>query len=902
MSFCMPHRRPRPAVQRLPQIFTVVLMTVFTTIAVADSSEYEETIKPLLAEKCTACHGTLKQESGLRLDAAQFIRTGGDTGPAIASGDASASLLFERVTTADSSLRMPPIGEGEALDKNHLAELREWINSGAVLPEKESVPDKPEDHWAYQSPVRPTVPASDSVEHPIDALLNAAHRQAGVVSVEPADKATLLRRVYLDLTGLPPGRSELQSYLADDSPAAYSKLVDRLLASPEHGERWARHWMDVWRYSDWDGYKQQLRGSQRHIWRWRDWIVESLNADKGYDQMIVEMLAGDEIAPKDNDVLRATGFLARNYHKSNRDIWLDATVEHTAKAFLGLTINCARCHDHKYDPIAQRDYFRMRAIFEPHAVRIERLPGNANLTDQGLVRAFDAKPDTPTYLYVAGNEKQPDKDHPLSAGIPQLFGELKSPSSVSLPVEAWLPSMRRFVKREEIAAKLAIVEKRRAELSRLIDAVGQKNIEKSAHAPLSLPLAQSRLAAAEASLNSLEARWAADEAKYVAESEESETLGKEAARLERWSNLRAAEAEFLAKQGAVLTARKIDDKAKRETSLATAKKERDEAESKLHNNREKLPATDTTYKPVGSQYPRTSTGRRLSLARWITSPQNPLTARVAVNHIWLRHFGQPLVGNVFDFGLRSPQPKHVKLLDWLACELVDHDWSMQHLHRLIVTSNAFKRASSERGEQYAISRKLDPDNQLFWRANVRRLEAEVVRDSVLAVSGSLDRTIGGPDIAHAEGENIPRRSIYFQHAYEKQMRMLVLFDAANPTDCYRRVESIVPQQALALANSRLSIVESRKLAHAQNGVAGSDNEFVTIVFEKILTRPPSNEEHASCIRFLSSQASLLKAPKNLSTFETNSKTKTPPSDDPHLRARENLVHVLLNHNDFVSVR
>ena len=203
-----------------------------------------------------------------------------------------------------------------------------------------------------------------------------------------------MRRVYLDLVGLPPTRDELAAFLADDSPNAYEAVVDRLLASPQYGERWARHWMDVWRYSDWAGYKEEIRNSARHIWRWRDWIVESLNADKGYDRMATEMLAGDELAPTDPNTLRATGFLVRNWEKFNRNSWLEATIEHTAKAFLGVTMNCCRCHDHKFDPISQVEYFQFRAIFEPHEVRTERVPGQPDVLKDGLPRICDMKPQT----------------------------------------------------------------------------------------------------------------------------------------------------------------------------------------------------------------------------------------------------------------------------------------------------------------------------------------------------------------------------------------------------------------------------------------------------------------------------------------------------------------------------
>ena len=339
------------------------------------------------------------------------------------------------------------------LTPTQLRRLQTWINAGAIAPEDEPIPTDPHEHWAYQPPKRAAVPQIKNAEsqfNPIDAFIAQQHRESGIIPAEVADNQTLVRRLYFDLIGLPPTRQQIDDFVNDDSAGAYARLVNNLLNSPQYGERWGRHWMDVWRYSDWNGYKDQLRGSQRHIWRWRDWIIESLNADKGYDQMIIEMLAGDEAAPDDLDVLRATGFLARNFHKSNRNIWLDATVEHTAKAFLGMTINCAKCHDHKFDPIAQTEYYAMRAIFEPHNVRTERIAGQRNVSQDGVPRAFDAAPDAKTFLYVRGNEKHFDKESPVAAAIPAVFNEPLDIQPVPLPPIACFQLCGRKSKRKTL--------------------------------------------------------------------------------------------------------------------------------------------------------------------------------------------------------------------------------------------------------------------------------------------------------------------------------------------------------------------------------------------------------------------------------------------------------------------
>ena len=432
--------------------------------ATAGEVDYLRDIKPVLAARCYACHGAMEQKASLRVDTAASLRAGGDSGPLIEPGSAAESYLID-VLTGDAGFRMPP--EGEPLDDAQIDLIRAWIAAGAPAPADEAPQPSPEDHWAFRPPVRPAVPAVVDPAwgaNPIDAFLAAEHERRGLVPVPEADRATLLRRVALDLTGLVPTREELQAFLVDDRPDAYERAVDRLLASPAYGERWGRHWMDVWRYSDWDGYGKEVRESRPHIWRWRDWIVESLNADVGYDRMVRAMLAGDEIAPDDPSTLRATGFLARNWYKFNRNIWLDNTVEHTSKAFLGLTVDCARCHDHKYDPIPQADYYRFRAFFEPIEVAADRVPGQPDTDVDGLARVYDAHADRPTYLYRRGDEKQPVEDHPLDPAVPRALGAVPEIAPVDLPAVASYPGLRDHVRREALDAAEAAVDAARAEL------------------------------------------------------------------------------------------------------------------------------------------------------------------------------------------------------------------------------------------------------------------------------------------------------------------------------------------------------------------------------------------------------------------------------------------------------
>lgn len=858
-----------------------------TASAAENDVDYQRDVKPLFAVKCAACHGVLKQEAGLRLDHGQAIREGGESGQVVNIRSPSASSLIERITSTDSGLRMPPEGEGERLTDAQIRTLADWIAGGAQSPSDKELPIQPNEHWAWQPIDRSILDGiPESTEgNLIDQLIAAGQSGSGVVPLPPADARTQLRRLYFDLTGLPPSVQQQREFESSPTEENWTRIAEQLLASPAYGQRWARHWMDVWRYSDWDGYKNELRGSQRHIWRWRDWIEESLTNDNGYDRMIVEMIAGDEVAPGDPSVLRATGFLARNFHKSNRDIWLDATVEHTAKAFLATTINCARCHDHKYDPISQKDYYAMRAVFEPHHVRTERLPGESNLEKDGLVRAFDKTPDEKTYLYFAGNEKRPDKDNPVAAQIPHFFDQPFDVAPIELPLVAFAPDTRAFVQREETAVAEATVKKAR---------------DKAETAPSEL--AESQLSVAQANLASLTARWEADLVKLKELNETpNKNLTADAVAAEQAAVLAQAKHDVLVAELAIQKIEKEKPDSKQAIDAKLSKTLGD-AKAKLAKLIAKNETPPAKYTPAIKEYPRQSTGRRRAFARWIASPDNPLTARVAVNHIWVRYFGRPLVANVFDFGLRSPQPAHWRVLDYLAAELVDNNWSLKHVHRLIVASCVYRRASHAPGPEIAANTKQDPDNTLLWRANVRRLDAEAVRDQLIFVAGNLDPKRGGPDIDFKEGESVYRRSLYFRHAYEKQMTMLVLFDGAAPTECYQRSESIVPQQALALANSPLSFDQSRAAAKLIWKGAEDDAEVISLAFERLLGRCCTEAESTACVEFLERQTRLHSDPSKLEVLPGKSKGLSTPAQSPAERARENLVHTLVNHNDFVTLR
>jgi len=1084
--------------------------------------DYERQVKPILSEHCYACHGPLAQKSGLRLDTAKFILKGSDGGEIVEPGKGETSLLIERVTDPDGSFRMPPEADGAPLSAEKIAILKAWIDQGAKGPAEEAILD-PRDHWSYKRPVKAPLPGDASARdvNPIDAFLSAARESRGLTPVSRADKETLLRRAYLDLIGLPPTREEIRAFLADSSPDAYERMIDRLLASPHYGERWARHWMDVWRYTDWFGLGGEVRYSQKHIWRWRDWIVDSLHEDKGYDRMILEMLAADELAPADPNVLPATGFLTRNWYLFNRNYWLDDVITHTSKGLLGITFNCARCHDHKYDPISQKDYYRLRAFFEPHKVRHDPVEGKLDVKDDGLSRVYDAELDTPTYLFVRGEEKQPDTDHPLESDVPAVLADLPfEVARIDLPLEAYYPGFapaarRKVVEIAEAAIKTARGEMQSAERelaalrekretlvakatapaigpptesaaddqsafiaddfskprpdfwemasgqwqydsclkqtslgpkqsrlitrqnhprdflatmrfkivdggtrsvgmifdvsddslcgvyvspsgpkSQLYHVVGGREIYpgearrelpiendreyelkvairdqlanvwlngefqfayrmtqerrdgrfaltaydaateflgvrvsplsteavlattapdldaetaaargaldgRIARAELGLKLTQKRLAQAAAELPAVQARLAAETAKYLTKAENHEELAFAAGQAERQAKLCQKETELAAARAALfdaeqaLAAKEEKKKGQKdpEASVKEARTKVEQAEKQVADARQALESPGREYSTFGPVYPSVSSGRRLGLARWIANRDNPLTARVAVNHIWARHFDEPLVASMFDFGLRTPAPLHQDLLDWLAVDFMESGWSMKRLHRLIVTSETYRMRSGTRLDDPNLE--LDPDNRYLWRMNPRRMEAEIIRDSLLALAGKLNLEMGGPDAPVETADKTFRRTIYYRYARHDQIKFLTMFDPPSVEECYRRPSSVVPQQALAMQNSKLSLDSARSLAEVLAREVGEEDSaqgtaaFLESAFERVLGRAPTPAEAELC-------ASHLK--------EFVDAAPADAEGSPLRRARENLIHVLLNHNEFVTIR
>jgi hypothetical protein len=565
------------------------------------------------------------------------------------------------------------------------------------------------------------------------------------------------------------------------------------------------------------------------------------------------------------------------------------TVEHTGKAFLGLTFNCAHCHDHKYDPITQVDYFRLRAFFEPIYVRQDRVPGEADpgpfqdynystlrkIQRLGAVRIFDRTPDAPTWFYTGGDERNRVKERgSIPPGVPAFLAEgLPKIEKVELPPRAWYPGLRPAIHETILADAHQAVKKAEAELAA------------ARSAKSGLPLAEAKHAAAHADLASIEARIAADRARHgETPGADENALVREASRLERQAHLRRAEANLLTQEHALAEAEKGKDAKK----IETAKKAVPSAKADLDKAKAAAGDLAGTYTPFSPVYPRTSTGRRRALAEWITSRDNPLTARVAVNQIWMRHFNAPLVASVHDFGLNGARPTHPELLDWLAVELIESGWSMKHLHRLIVTSAAYRRASSVGDAEANVE--VDPENKLLWRMNPGRMEAEVVRDSLLFCANRLDARMGGQELENGESLTTQRRSLYYSVFPEQGGKSPLgeLFDGPDALECYRRSRSVIPQQALALTNSELVHQVSAVLAATlwdememdpKSDTTTGNKMFILAAFERILSRPPTSKEVELCSSFLAGRQS-----------------------GGEVRARESLVRALFNHNDFITIR
>ncbi|HEX7378250.1 MAG TPA: PSD1 and planctomycete cytochrome C domain-containing protein [Pirellulales bacterium] len=818
------------------------VLSVFATKAVAaDVVDYRREIQPILAKHCYECHGTDEQESGLRLDYVSAAKEGGNSGPAFVPGKSSASLLIAAVTGGGDVTRMP---DGRPpLSAAEIEKLKLWIDQGAPAPAEEAPPVTiaTSTHWAFQPLARPAVPSPsrpDWVRNPIDAFILARLDQEKLPPSPKADRPTLARRLSLDLIGLLPEPAEVDAFVGDTAADAYERLVDRLLDSPRYGEKWARYWLDQARYADSNGYTID---SGRSIWKYRDWVIEALNRDLPFDQFTIAQLAGDMLPGATTEQVIATGF-HRNTLR-NEEGGTDAEqfrvesvadrVNTTATVFLGLTIGCARCHDHKYDPLTQRDYYRFFALLN-----------NA---------------DEPT---LAVPTMQQSREQPaLLADIAQVekrLGEVEANAGTRQQEwERTLAAAAREALPEPARQALAAIAGERTEPQKKALAEAFRQID-----PEFVPLL--------AVLNDLKERK-----KQLAARITTTLVMKERPQpRETYVHLRG---DFL-RQGAKVTPG--------------------------------VPAVLQTF--AGAE----AVHNRLELARWLVDARNPLMSRVTVNRVWQQYFGRGLVDTDNDFGTQGSPPTHPELLDWLAGQFIDHGWSLKALHRLIVTSAAYRQSSAQRADVA----ERDPANKLLARMSRLRLDAETIRDLALAASGLLSGELGGPGVyppqppgiyrftqqakfwKESTGDDRYRRGLYIYFWRSSPYPFLMTFDAPDAnTACTRRPRSNTPLQALTLANDRVFMEAAQSLAArvlAESPSPG-DDERVRCLFRFCFARQPAASEMTGLTDFLNRQrAAFAAAP---AAAEKVAMSNRPAGTSPtEAAAWTALARVAINLDEFIT--
>ncbi|QDV63452.1 PSD1 and planctomycete cytochrome C domain-containing protein [Crateriforma conspicua] len=709
---------------------------------------FESEVRPLLIRRCYECHSETESEGGLRLDVATTITQGGDSGVAVIPGDADASLLMAAIRY--DGLEMPP---DEPLTESETEILRRWIDQGAYWPESfghagdDSDSDSDaQDYWAAE-PVRTVppigmVPTGDfpAAAGMIDRYIDDALATAGLSRAPRSDRRTLLRRLFYDVTGMPPGQSDIDDFLADDSPDAYARTVDRLLADPRHGERIGRFWLDLVRFSESDGYRQDAFRASAH--RYRDWVVNAWNTAMPYDEFVTMQIAGDEVDPNSEEALTAAGFLRQGIYEYNQrdaegqwEVIVDELTDVTADVFLATGLACAKCHDHKFDPIPRSDYFHFRSVFEPLIFR--------DITNPKISDTADARNRTK---------------------IESLVAELATIDSEALE-KAGRAAAELFPD-EVLAMYDKPADQRNSYESQIAHLVHLQVLDRQAR-----------------------------------DSEIEKTIGKEAT-----ARRREIIAELKQLGYSPRPSRPV---------MTVADASGDIRPTRLpgrHSGRSFAPEVPEIYggMPLDVAPPPsdpTSTGRRLALARWMTSPENPVTARVIANRIWQHYFGRGIVASPNDFGALGTPPTHPELLDYLADRLQRTGWDLKRLQREILLSETYRQSAHH--PRRADGQRIDAINRLLWRRSVRRLDAEQYRDTLLAVMDQVNHQIGGPSPSGAP----PRRTIYLQRKRNTGDEMLQLMDA--PTGIVgtaRRDVTITATQSLMMINNDRLIHVSEKYA------------------------------------------------------------------------------------------
>ena len=825
---------------------------------------YQDSVGPILRAQCLSCHNPDKARAGLDMSTRATLLKGGEEGPAIIPGDSANSLVMKLVRHEVE----PHMPHKEAkLNDTQIAALAAWIDSGAEFPEavaiatpprkiEMSVTDADRAFWSYQPLADPAVPAVTNVSwprNPIDHFILAKLDAAGIAPSEEASKHALLRRVYFDLTGLPPSPRETAQFMNDTAPDAYERLVDRLLATPQYGERWGRHWLDVSRYADSDGY--EFDAERPTAYHYRDFVIRAMNADMPFDQFVHWQLAGDEYAPDNPLAIAATGFctngpiIDNQVLEKNRYDELDDMVSTTASAFLGMTAACARCHDHKYEAIPQRDYYRMVAIFNTTK------RNNAVLASR-------------------------------AAADPFLQAESE-----------WNAQLRDAVKKRDefVGPFRAAVAKSKIEALPTDD--GEKAVLLAANDPNNMQQVMLR--------KKFEKELA------VSDQDIRVTLNEE--QLGTWAMLEKEIGAIQARapHGPPRALALTDSKAEPVESYLLTRGEPDQKrETVTMGFLSVLPGTDDARFAATNLRPQDArtTFQRTALAEWLTDVDHGagrLTARVIVNRLWHHHFGAGIVRTPNDFGMQGDRPSHPELLDWLARDLVTHGWSLKYLHKQILMSAAYRQASNYDEAKAAV----DPDNRLLWRRVPVRLEAEIIRDTILATTGCLNFDMFGPAIlpfvhedaiaTHTnplwpvgvvDGPDTWRRSIYIQARRSARMPMMEVFDSPDMVaSCARRSATTVPSQALELLNGRFANDQAVHFARRATNEGGTTPEtFITCAYQLALARPPRESEQSAAQTFLLEQSA-----RHMLDGKSPAESRT--------AARIDFAHVVLNLNEFVYV-
>jgi len=886
---------------------------------------FENKVRPLLVDHCYSCHSPETEKGakgGLLLHTREGLLKGGDTGPAIIPGDPERSLLIKAVRYTDDNLQMPP--KGKKLSPEQVAVLESWIKLGApdprtAQPAIEPDPKPAREHWAFQPLGKPSVPGVQNarwVRSPIDAFVLQKLEAKGLSPARQADKRTLIRRATYDLTGLPPTPAEVAAFLADKSPEAFTRVVDRLLDSPRFGERWARHWLDVARYADTKGYVFEEERRYAYAYTYRDYVIRAFNEDLPFDRFILEQLAADQLdLGEDKRPLAAMGFLTlgRRFLNNQPDI-IDDRIDVVSRGLMGLTVACARCHDHKYDPIPTKDYYSLYGVFascnEPDEKPL--------LGDASRPPAFDE--------YVAERKKREEelntfrrtKESEALAQLRQRAGEylLAAHDTKKLSDASKAEGLARERKLDPTTVQRWVrkLEEWRQQTNAVLGAwfilEDLPEAELTAKAPTSLaalpsinPLVkQSLLEKPPASLKEasevygrlfaeVDKQWqeALDSRKDSdAGNEPSKDSLPDPHREAVRQVLYAADSPAVAPAGEiprlfdVPTAQKVRAlKRKVEELDATHPGAPPRAMVLRDNGTPAEPRVFVRGNPnnPGATIPRQfleviagekrqpfqNGSGRLELARAIASPDNPLTARVIVNRVWLQYFGAGLVRTPSDFGLRSDPPTHPELLDHLAGGLIAHGWSLKQLHRSILLSNTYQQSSD--GDP--VCARLDPDNRLLWKMNRKRLDFESMRDSLLAVAGRLDVTAGGQAVDLTTQPFTKRRTVYGFVERQNLPGLFRTFDFASPdTTSPQRFSTTVPQQALFLLNSPFIIEQARSLAsHPEVQSPPSPGEKVRALYQTALQRPPARDEVELGEHFLEVQSQKPPAPPETPTWQ-----------------------------------